>query len=70
MKSLSAAHLIGRVGREPELRYTPDGQAVTFLPLNLSRDLEGATPGTQVEFDLEEEGLHGGPQAFNIRQVH
>lgn len=47
-----------------------DGQAVSFLPLNLSRDLEGAGPGTPVEFDLEEEGLHGGPQAFNIRQVH
>jgi cold shock CspA family protein len=47
-----------------------DGQAITFLELNLSRDLADAGPGTQVEFDLEEEGLDGGPQAFNIRQVH
>ena len=37
MKSLSAAHLIGRVGREPELRYTPDGQAVTTLSVATDR---------------------------------
>lgn len=67
--------MIGTITRtagelEPGTIELADGQAITFLPLNLSRDLAGAGPGTQVEFDLEEEGLDGGPQAFNIRQVH
>lgn len=37
MKSLSVAYLIGRVVREPELRYTPDDQAVTTLSVATDR---------------------------------
>ena len=55
---------------EPGRIQLANGQEVSFLSLNLSRDLGEAGPGTPVEFDLELEGLDGGPQAFNVRQVH
>ncbi|ATB30129.1 hypothetical protein [Melittangium boletus] len=67
--------MIGTITRpagelEPGTIALANGMSVSFLSLNLSRELEEAGPGTQVEFDLELEGLDGGPQAFNIREVH
>ena len=41
MRALNAVHLIGRLGGEPLMRYTPDGKAVTTLSLATDR------PGTK-----------------------
>ena len=35
--SLNRVHLIGRLGREPDLRYTPEGQALTRFSLATDR---------------------------------
>lgn len=38
MKHLNKVMLIGRVGREPEMRYMPDGRPVTSFSVGTSRD--------------------------------
>ncbi len=37
MSSLNKVQLIGHLGRDPEVRYTPDGNAVTTLQVATSR---------------------------------
>jgi single-strand DNA-binding protein len=46
--SLNRTELIGRLGQDPEMRYTPEGQAVTKFSLATDRP---AKPGTQSEPD-------------------
>ena len=35
--SLNKCMIIGNLGRDPEMRYTPGGQAVTQLPHSLQK---------------------------------
>ena len=46
--SLNRTELIGRLGQDPETRFTPEGQAVTKFSLATDRP---AKPGTQSEPD-------------------
>jgi len=46
--SLNRIELIGRLGQDPEMRYTPDGQAVSKFSLATDRP---AKPGTQSDPD-------------------
>jgi len=46
--SLNRTELIGRLGQDPEMRYTPEGQAVSKFSLATDRP---AKPGTQSEPD-------------------
>ncbi len=46
--SLNRTELIGRLGQDPEMRYTPEGQAVSKFSLATDRP---AKPGTQSETD-------------------
>lgn len=48
MRNLNSVHLIGRVGREPALRYSPDGQPVTTL--SVATDRPGAKDSATVEW--------------------
>ena len=41
MKTFQVTYLLGHSGREPELRYTPDGQAVTAFSLATDRPVKG-----------------------------
>jgi single-strand DNA-binding protein len=40
--SLNKAMIIGNLGRDPELRYTPNGQAVTQFTVAVNRNYRGA----------------------------
>ncbi|MCL5108039.1 MAG: single-stranded DNA-binding protein [Chloroflexi bacterium] len=45
--SLNRAELIGRLGQDPEMRFTPEGQAVTKFSLATDRPVKaGAQPET------------------------
>ena len=46
--SLNRIELIGRLGQDPEMRFTPEGQAVTKLSVATDRP---AKPGAQPETD-------------------
>jgi len=46
--SLNRTELIGRLGQDPEMRYTPEGQAVSKFSLATDRP---ARPGAQSEPD-------------------
>jgi len=46
--SFNCTELIGRLGQDPEMRYTPEGQAVSKFSLATDRP---AKPGTQSEPD-------------------
>jgi single-strand DNA-binding protein len=48
-KSLNLVHLIGRAGREPEMRYTPSSQPVTTF--SLATDRRSSKPETPGETD-------------------
>ncbi len=48
MYSLNRVELIGRIGRNPEMRYTAEGQAVTRLSLATDRPTRA---GTRAEVD-------------------
>lgn len=45
--SVNRAELIGRLGRDPEMRYTPEGQVVTKFSLATDRPVKaGSEPQT------------------------
>src|ERR1700730_8977807 len=39
--SLNKAMIIGKLGRDPEMRYTPNGQAVTQFTVAVNRNFKG-----------------------------
>jgi single-strand DNA-binding protein len=49
MASINKVILIGNLGRDPEVRYTPNGAAVCNLALATSRNWKDKTSGEKVE---------------------
>ena len=49
MASINRATIIGNVGRDPELRYTPSGAAVCNVTIATSRNWKDKTSGEKVE---------------------
>jgi len=47
--SLNKAMIIGNLGRDPEMRYTPGGQAVTQFTVAVNRNFRGADGEWQEE---------------------
>jgi single-strand DNA-binding protein len=47
--SLNKAMIIGNLGRDPEMRYTPSGQAVTQFTVAVNRNFKGADGAWQEE---------------------
>jgi single-strand DNA-binding protein len=47
--SLNKAMIIGNLGRDPEMRYTPSGQAVTQFTVAVNRNFKDATGEWQEE---------------------
>ncbi len=47
--SLNKAMIIGNLGRDPEMRYTPNGQAVTQFTVAVNRNFKGADGEWQEE---------------------
>jgi single-strand DNA-binding protein len=47
--SLNKAMIIGNLGRDPEMRYTPNGQAVTQFTVAVNRNYRGADGNWQEE---------------------
>jgi len=48
-QTVNVVQLIGRAGRDPEMRYTAEGQAVAQF--SLATDRRAAKPGTETETD-------------------
>lgn len=46
---LNRAELIGRLGRDPDVRYTPDGKAIANLALAISESFRDKTSGEKKE---------------------
>jgi len=51
MTGLNKVMLIGTVGRDPEMRYTPDGVAVTSFSLAVKRVWKGSDGKSQEAWD-------------------
>ena len=49
MASINRATIIGNVGRDPELRYTPSGAAICNLTIATSRSWKDKTSGEKAE---------------------
>jgi len=47
--SLNKAMIIGNLGRDPEMRYTPGGQAVTQFTVAVNRNYKGQDGAWQEE---------------------
>ena len=47
--SLNKCMIIGNLGRDPEMRYTPNGQAVTQFTVAVNRNFKGANGEWQEE---------------------
>jgi single-strand DNA-binding protein len=47
--SLNKCMIIGNLGRDPEMRYTPNGQAVTQFTVAVNRNFKGASGDWQEE---------------------
>ena len=69
--SLNKAMIIGNLGRDPEMRYTPNGQAVTQFTVAVNRNYKGAD-GEWVEetewFRVVAWGPTGERAAENLRK--
>lgn len=62
MPGLNRVQLIGRLGRDPETRYTPTGKQVTHFSVAVSRqwrDAEGETKDATDWFNVEAWGRLG-----------
>src|SRR5687767_8250436 len=46
---LNKVMLIGNLGKDPEMRYTPNGSAVTTFPLAVSRSFSSGEEGRREE---------------------
>lgn len=49
MASLNKVHIIGNIGRDPEVRYTPSGAAVCNVTVATSRKWKDKTSGEKAE---------------------
>ena len=49
MASLNKVHIIGNIGRDPEVRYTPSGVAVCNVTIATSRIWKDKTSGEKAE---------------------
>jgi single-strand DNA-binding protein len=69
--SLNKAMIIGNLGRDPEMRYTPNGQAVTQFTVAVNRNFRGADGEWQEEtewFRVVAWGQTGERAAENLRK--
>ena len=69
--SLNKAMIIGNLGRDPEMRYTPGGQAVTQFTVAVNRNFRGADGEWQEEtewFRVVAWGQTGERAAENLRK--
>jgi single-strand DNA-binding protein len=69
--SLNKAMIIGNLGRDPEMRYTPSGQAVTQFTVAVNRNFRGADGEWQEEtewFRVVAWGQTGERAAENLRK--
>src|SRR5438552_19213882 len=69
--SLNKAMIIGNLGRDPEMRYTPNGQAVTQFTVAVNRNFRGSDGEWQEEtewFRVVAWGQTGERAAENLRK--
>lgn len=69
--SLNKAMIIGNLGRDPEMRYTPNGQAVTQFTVAVNRNFRGQDGEWQEEtewFRVVAWGATGERAAENLRK--
>lgn len=69
--SLNKAMIIGNLGRDPEMRYTPNGQAVTQFTVAVNRNFRGQDGEWQEEtewFRVVAWGQTGERAAENLRK--
>lgn len=69
--SLNKAMIIGNLGRDPEMRYTPSGQAVTQFTVAVNRNFKGQDGEWQEEtewFRVVAWGPTGERAAENLRK--
>ena len=69
--SLNKAMIIGNLGRDPEMRYTPSGQAVTQFTVAVNRNFRGQDGEWQEEtewFRVVAWGQTGERAAENLRK--
>ena len=69
--SLNKAMIIGNLGRDPEMRYTPNGQAVTQFTVAVNRNYKDAAGEWQEEtewFRVVAWGQTGERAAENLRK--
>jgi single-strand DNA-binding protein len=60
--------LIGNLGRDPEMRYTPEGQAVTSFSLATNRQWNNAATGEKMKETTWWKVSAWGKQAENVNQ--
>src|ERR1035437_11182483 len=56
--SLNKAMIIGNLGRDPEMRYTPNGQAVTQFTVAVNRNYKDASGEWKEETDRKSTRLN------------
>ena len=69
--SLNKAMIIGNLGRDPEMRYTPNGQSVTQFTVAVNRNFKGSDGEWQEEtewFRVVAWGQTGERAAENLRK--
>jgi single-strand DNA-binding protein len=69
--SLNKAMIIGNLGRDPEMRYTPNGQSVTQFTVAVNRNFRGSDGEWQEEtewFRVVAWGQTGERAAENLRK--
>lgn len=64
MASLNRAMLIGSLGRDPEVRYTPAGQAVSCFSLAASEKFKGKSGEWEEQTEWHNITLFGKPTRY------